>query len=91
MKKPRTLPEAAEFLRVSEKWLRGACKDGAPHVRMAEKLLFTEAHLEQILDRFEVKPTASASPAPRRRRVAAPAAEVVRLAAKTPHRLRNQA
>ena len=89
MKKPRTLPEAAEFLRVSEKWLRGAGKDGAPHVRMAEKLLFTDRHLEQILDRFEVKPRAEAPPLSRRRRASAPAADVVQLTAKTPHRLRK--
>lgn len=89
--KVHTLPEAAEFLRVSERWLRGACKDGAPHVRMAEKLLFTEAHLDQILDRFEVKPTAVTPPAPRRRRATAPAGEIVQLTAKTPHRLRKQA
>lgn len=89
--KVHTLPEAAEALRVSERWLRGACKDGAPHVRMAEKLLFTDAHLEQILDRFEVKPTVVAPPAPRRRRDPAPAADVVQLTAKTPHRLRKRA
>lgn len=89
--KVHTLPEAANLLRVSEKWLRGACKNGAPHVRMAEKLLFTDTHLEQILDRFEAKPTPTAPPTPRRRQAPAPAAEVVQLTAKTPYRLRKQA
>jgi len=88
--KVHTLSEAAERLRVSEGWLRDRCKDGLPHIRMAEKLLFTERHLEQILDRHEVKPELSAPPKPRSRKQAmAPVAEVVELRAKTPYRLRN--
>jgi len=85
-----TLPEAAEYLRVSTQWLRARCKEGLPHARMAEKFLFTERHLEQILERFEVKPTESAQPVPRRRKASGPpAGTVTELKAKTPHRLRN--
>lgn len=92
MSRVYTLAEAAEQLRVSERWLRGRCKEGAPHIWMAEKYLFTDRHLDQILEQFEAKPSAVAPKPPRRRKAAEdPSGTVTELKAKTPYRLRNQA
>lgn len=86
-----TLAEAAKTLRVSEKWLRAACKDaGLPHIRMAEKLLFTDRHLEQILERHEARPKAPVSPKQRSKKKPQPSGEVVSLAPRIPYRLRQQ-
>lgn len=86
-----TLAEAAGLLRVSEKWLRTACKSaGLPHIRMAEKLLFTDQHLEQILQRHEARPAPSAPPKQRSRKRGESAGEVVSLTPRIPFRLRQQ-
>lgn len=92
MSRVYTLPEAAKYLRVSTKWLRETCKtEGLTHIHMAEKLLFTEQHLEQILQRHEVTPSA---PAPRSEAPAKPTprvvGEVVELRSKVPYRMRQQ-
>ena len=85
-----TLPEAAEYLRVSTKWLRSRCQEGAPHIRMAEKYLFTERHLEKLLASYEATPKLSAPSMPRSRKSdLEPMGDVVELRAKVPYRLRN--
>lgn len=72
---------------IKESWLKDAATDGRiPHVKIAERIMFTEQHLDAIVRKFERLPRPAAAPAahsPRPRKPAvttAPAqAGVVRL------------
>src|SRR3954467_11036699 len=69
-----TAREAARILRCSEWWIKEqARKRRVPFSRVGGKYLFTEAHLNEIISLFEVRPLATArsavtvaKPGPRR-------------------------
>lgn len=80
-----TLKQVAEQLQIKESWIRARCEGREiPFTMLGGSYRFTDAHIEQIIAKFEEKP--AARPAPRRR----PPGNVTRLEAKTPPRLRKQ-
>lgn len=75
MFKPLDIPELAEFLGISESWIRKqAAARLIPHSRVARQIRFTEEHVQQILAAGEEPLTVAPSVAgirSRRRRTAA--------------------
>lgn len=70
----RSIPEAAEFLGVSESWLRHeVAARRVPHVRIGRRVLFSTANLAQIVEAHTVEPGPSAAAAVLRQRSKQPA------------------
>lgn len=45
-----TLPDVAKSLGMSERWLRQQIADGAEHTRLGQKIRFTDAQVQKLID-----------------------------------------
>lgn len=63
-----TLTDVADALGMSERWLRQKCADGASYTRLGNKIRFTEAQYQALVETHSVTPVAQSITTGRGRR-----------------------